>query len=255
MEIPEYEVMYQSEEGHWWYVGLRDLVLPAVLEGVAGIDRPTILDAGCGTGATLAFLRGDRAFGLEYSAEAFIFLRRRGLARLARGSVDRIPFADGSFDAILSADVLCCLGSPGDLDALREFRRVLKPGGRLVMNLPAYQWLRSGHDQAVHTRRRYTRGELGRLLTQADLRIRTNSYRNSILFPIVVLVRLAQRLVTRSSSRIPHSDLRPLPAVLNWTLSLPLLLENRLIRLGFRFPFGLSAYVVAERPRSEENAG
>lgn len=236
--------MFQTEEAHWWYLGLRDLIVPAVLGGLIGRDRTTVLDAGCGTGRNLAALASVNAVGLEFSKEAFRFLRRRGLNALARGSVDRLPFRDQSFDVVLSADVLCCVGPPGDLAALREFRRVLKPGGRLILNLPAYDWLRGRHDEAVHTRKRYTQAGLVGLLSQAGFVIQICSYRNTFLFPIVAAVRLGQRL--RGDGGGSGSDLSIPPVAVNRLLSLPLLVENRLIRWGVRFPFGLSVHVVAE---------
>src|SRR4051812_42181955 len=128
--------MFAAEGRHWWYWGLRDLVVP-LARGEAGAGAAagggvTGLDAGRGTGANLEALAlaGVRAFGLERAAEAFPFLKARGVTRAARGSVVHLPFADRTFDLVLSTDVLCCVGPPGDLAAARELARVLKPGGR-----------------------------------------------------------------------------------------------------------------------------
>lgn len=247
METAEYEIMYHHEEHHWWYVGLRDLVLAEVARLARGRGPLTILDAGCGTGKILELCRRHRAFGLELFQEAFRFLRRRGLSNVARASIVHVPFADASFDLVVSLDVLCCLDPPGDRDSLRELGRVLKPGGTLILNLPAYEFLRSEHDAAVHTRTRYTRPELRGMIDQAGLRVEKICYRNTFLLPAAAGVRLAQRLFRKRAAR-PRSDLRALPGPLNRALTLPLFLENRLYRLGVRLPFGLSVYCVARKP-------
>jgi SAM-dependent methyltransferase len=247
MEPAEYEVMYQREENYWWYVGLRDLVLAQIARFAKGRPNLNLLDAGCGTGKVLEACQGHQAYGLEYAGEAMRFLRRRGLERVVQGSICRLPFADASFDVVLSLDVLYHVAAPGDLEGLQEMSRVLKPGGMLLLNLPAYEFLRSHHDVAIHTQQRYTRGRLRALLGRAGLRVRLLSYRNTLLFPVAALVRLAQKLF-RPRPAVARSDLRPVPRWLNWALTVPLWVENRLIQMGLRLPFGLSVYCVALKP-------
>jgi SAM-dependent methyltransferase len=250
MERAEYEVMYRREEDYWWYVGLRDLVL-ADIEQLARRRGPlTILDAGCGTGKLLETCRAHRAYGLELSTEALRFLRRRGLTNVVRGSVCRMPFPDETFDLVLSMDVLYCVEPPGDVQGLREMVRVLKPGGLLVMNLPAYEFLRSWHDAAIHTKTRYTRSRVRAMLEGVGLRHPRLTYRNTILFPVAALVRCVQKLL-RPATANEQSDLRPLPGLLNRALALPLFLENRLIRRGLSLPFGLSVFCLARKPLPE----
>jgi SAM-dependent methyltransferase len=246
MEPAEYQIMYDREEGYWWYVGLRALVLSLVTRFAGGREPLRLLDAGCGTGKLLETCQAYRAYGLELSAEAFRFLRRRGLDRVVQASVCRIPFPEDTFDVVVSNDVLYTVASPGDVRALGELARVLKPGGLLLLNLPAYEFLRSRHDVAIHTRQRYTRGRLREMLAMAGLQIRTLTYRNTLLFPLAALVRFAQK-VFRPHPAAAQSDLRPLPAVLNRALTLPLLMENWLIRRGVRLPFGLSVFCVATK--------
>jgi SAM-dependent methyltransferase len=247
MEIHEYETMFDVEDRHWWYVGLRDLIARSIATRTRGDSARSILDAGCGTGSFLEGCRGYRAYGVERSAAAFPFLGRRGLDNAVRADVERMPFPDRTFDLVVSADVLSCIGAPGDVRALREFRRVLKPKGSLLLNLPAYESLRSAHDAAVHTRRRYTRGQLLGLLRDAGLEVAQVSYRNSFLFPVAALIRLTKNL--RGPKDVAdRSDLGRLPTLVNRTLTLPILLENRLLGLGFAFPFGLSLFCIASRP-------
>jgi SAM-dependent methyltransferase len=247
MEPAEYETLFHREEDYWWYVGLRDLVLADVADFARGRPALTLLDAGCGTGKFLECCRPYRAYGFELSSEALPFLRRRGLANVVQASVCRIPFADACFDVVVSLDVLYHVAAPGDLDGLREMSRVLKPGGLLLLNLPAYESLRSHHDVAIHTRQRYTRGRVRALLGEVGLRVQALTYRNTLLFPAAALVRLAQKLVRPHPARA-RSDLRPLPRWLNRILTVPLWAENRLIRRALRLPVGLSVYCAARKP-------
>jgi SAM-dependent methyltransferase len=247
MEAVEYEVLYRREEDYWYFLGLRDLVADSLARLFRGRKDLAVLDTGCGTGKLLEALDAHRPWGLELSAEAFPWLRRRDLSKVVRASICQMPFPDESFDVVLCMDVLPCVEAPGDAEAVREMARVQKRGGVLLLHAAAYNFLYSRHDLATHTKQRYTRGRLGRLIDQAGLRIETISYHNTTLFPIAALVRGAQKLLA-ANPVAPRSDLKPLPRLLNRALTLPLLFENRLIRLGVRLPFGLSIFCVARKP-------
>jgi SAM-dependent methyltransferase len=243
MEPREYARMFSLEASHWWYRALRrnlDRALAGVLAG-----RPAVLDAGCGTGMLLAAWR-DRArgVGLDASAEALELARRRDLGPLVRGSVERLPLRSESFDLVVSADVLYHRGVADDVGALREFARVLKPGGTLALNLTAFAWLRSGHDAAIHTARRYTAREVRAKLAAAGLRPVRVRYWNSLLFPPIALVRLARR-GRAGAAEAPASDLAPLPGWLNGMLNALLALETRLAL--WPAPAGLSVLAVARK--------
>ena len=247
MEQVEYEIMYHREEDYWWYVGLHDLVRAHVDECLRGRGSVRLLDVGCGTGKLLELCQTYRPYGLEFSPEGIRFLRQRGLENIVRASACHIPFGDDTFDLITAMDVIYTIQAPGDLQALREMKRVLKPGGLILQNLPAYEWLRSHHDRAVHTRQRYTRPRLRHLLGEAGLKEVFLSYRNTALFPLAALMRGLQKLL-HPNPAAAKSDLKALPRTLNRALTLPLLVENRLIRRGVRLPFGLSVYCVATKP-------
>jgi ubiquinone/menaquinone biosynthesis C-methylase UbiE len=247
MEAVEYEVMFHREEDYWWYVGLRDLVLAQIARFARNRKTLTMLDAGCGTGKLLEACRNYLPYGLEYSQVALPFLQRRGVDdKVVRASICHIPFPDDSFDLVTSMDVLYTVPAPGDFQGLREMARVLKPGGLILLNLPAYEFLRSHHDAAIHTRQRYTRGTVRDMLKKAGLQATGISYRNTVLFPLVALVRGTQKLL-KPNPEAPKSDLRPLPRLVNRALLLPLLVENRLIRAGVRLPFGLSIFCAATK--------
>jgi hypothetical protein len=144
-------------------------------------------------------------------------------------------------------DVIYHVAAPADFRALLEMKRVLKPGGILLLNLPAYECLRSHHDAAVHTKQRYTRGRIRDLLAEAGWKIQTITYRNTMLFPIAAVVRGLQKLFSPDPSTL-KSDLSPLPRIINQALTIPLYMENRLIQWGGRLPFGLSLYCVGVKP-------
>jgi SAM-dependent methyltransferase len=248
MRQDEYAAMYAVEDEHWWYVGMRrvaDALLERRFNGQRGSLR--ILDAGCGTGGNSAHLRAyGSVTGIDYSADALTFARERPGLRLARASVETLPFADASFDLVLSNDVLCHLGVASDLTALREFTRVLRPGGVLFLQLPAYQWLRSHHDEAVHTGHRYSAAEVRQLVTDGGLRVRRITYANSLLLPAAAAWRAINRFFPGSPTA-ERSDVRPIAAPVNRLMRNVLGLEAPIVARR-NLPFGLSVIAVAQRP-------
>src|SRR5919202_2783778 len=185
MEREQYAIMARREERHWRYAGMRRVALATLHASLDGRGGLRILDAGCGTGGTTVQLRrfGD-VVGIDLAWEALLPAAARGLERrLARASIERLPFADASFDAATSFEVVYHIGVSSDLDALRELRRVLKPGGYLLLRLPAHDWLRGAHDRLVHTRHRYSRPELASKLTAAGFQVKLLSWANVVLYP------------------------------------------------------------------------
>jgi len=240
----EYAAMFAVEDRHWWYVGVRREIersLAAVRPPEARALR--VLDAGCGTGGLLANLATPAwKVGIEISSEGIRLSQSRGLAALAQGSVSALPFADGSFDAVISIDVLCH-SRVEERQALEEAARVLRPGGVLLAQVPAFDFLRGEHDAAVWTKRRYRRTEVADLVSKAGLSPRRSGYRNSLLFPAAAVARLfRKRNVSRERAR---SDVKPVPRIVNACLSGVLAIERR---WRGSFPFGLSVFCVAEKP-------
>ena len=231
----------------WWYRALHARALDALEPGRVG--GGPVLDAGCGTGGFLARLRrawpgggqAAAAFGLEFKPEAAARARAKAGVPVAVGSVNAIPFADASFGGLVSLDVLCHAAAEPER-ALAEFRRVLRPGGRLVLNLPAFRWLSSAHDVRVHNARRFTAGEARALLAGAGFSGVRARYWNSLLFPLMV----AQRKVL---ARGPdsRSDVAPPPPWLNAGLHAVTTLEHGLAAAGLPFPAGGSVLATATR--------
>ncbi len=243
MENKEYETMFRVEDAHWWYRGLRAL-LQQQMERHAPPRPRKILDIGCGTGATLAYLADQgSAFGMDIASLALDRCARRGRLRTAQASALAAPFDSGVFEIALMLDVLYHRQIPDMRVPLREAHRVLKPGGVLLVNVPAYQWLRSSHDIAIHTRHRFTRGELAGLLQDTEFDVRQCAYWNSLLLPAIVAMRLARR-----KQRARGSDLEDAPSPLaNRVFGALLRAERGLLAKRLGFPFGLSIFAVARK--------
>jgi SAM-dependent methyltransferase len=242
----EYEAMYRVEDTLWWYVGMRRIsaaVLGAAPAGAA------ILDAGCGTGGNLAWLNGlGRGYGVDLSPLAVGFCAKRRLTRVSRASILALPFGDACFDLVTSFDVIYHLDVADDVAALREFYRVLKPGGRALIRVPALEFLRSAHDAAVHTRQRYSLGELRRKLEDAGFAVERATYANSLLFPLAAASRLAARMRGSAGDAAHESDVKPVPRLVNAAFGRVMAAEAALLGRA-DLPVGLSAVAVGRKPR------
>jgi SAM-dependent methyltransferase len=247
MERAEYERLAALDRRLWWFRGLHAQMAGALERHRPWAAAERVLDAGCGTGGLLVSLR-DRTpsfelFGLELDPIAAGVAQSASGRPIAGGSVNRLPFRDGTFSAIVSADVLCHRGVE-EAKALGEFRRCLRPGGLLVLNLPAYGWLLSQHDLAVHNVRRYTaRGSRQMLATAGFAGIGTG-YWNTVLFPLMVL----RRKLGWRREGMPTSDVVLMPALVERLFAAIVALEATLLGSGLRFPFGGSVLATAVRP-------
>ena len=245
MRPEEYALMYRVERDHWWYLGMQHITRVLLNRWYRTGSGLRILDAGCGTGAAMTSYLAEygQVTGIDLAGEAVRFCALRGARRLARASVMQIPFTGGRFDLVVSLDVLYEQGVPDDTAALREFSRVLVPGGRVLLRLPAYDWLRGRHDQAVHARHRYTRREVAGHLAAAGFEVQLLSYANTFLFPVAACKRLAERF---RPAREPRSDLALRTGPWNGLLAAILSAEAPLItRTGL--PFGLSVIAVGRK--------
>jgi SAM-dependent methyltransferase len=247
LDPKEYELMFQVERKHWWYLGMQSIT-EALLNQYYGTTRKlSILDAGCGTGAamTACLNKYGGVTGIDLSSIALKFSRDRNAERLAHASVTQLPFATGRFDLITSFDVLYERGVPSDLKAIREFFRVLVPGGRVLLRLPAYDWLRGRHDHVIHTARRYTTVRLRSLLEMAGFQVERLTYANTILFPLALAKRLFDNLSTKA---VPVSDLSLPTGPLNHILQRILAFESGVIT-RFNLPYGLSVIAIASKSK------
>lgn len=246
MRPAEYDNLRRVEDHHWWYAVLRLLVADALRQNLP--PRGYLLDAGCGTGGMLSFLRQRvpclEAEGIDASPIAVRYCRERGLEKVRECRAEALPFPASEFDAVVSLDVLYhqCVEEER---ALGEMVRVLRPGGVLLLNLPAFDCLRGAHDVAVHGARRYRAQHVMRMLAGHGLECETIHYWNALLFiPLFVWRRLTRLPENKTQEAV--SDLVAMPAWLNGVLAFTGRMDARLCRL-LRVPFGSSVFVMARK--------
>jgi SAM-dependent methyltransferase len=247
MEQEEYATLFGLETSYWWFRGLRSFITDAFLSaGVVPGQR--FLDAGCGTGQTLVELGqtlSTVSYGFDLSPHAASYWPRRGLSRICRGSINEIPYADASFDAVVSVDVLESDGV-NERKAIAELWRVTRPGGLLALVVPAYSWLKTeSHHRAVHASRRYTRAAVTSLLQERPLRILRLTHLFATVFPPVAAFRILLRCLGGRPAN-PRSELSALPPWLNGLLATLMQCERRLLRHA-DMPVGSSILAIARR--------
>lgn len=237
----EYELQtHRAEDRHWWYQGRRRVIERAIAR--LGLPEDArILDAGCGSGRNMVDLaRHGTVTGVELSPTSAELARERGTGEVVEGSVMDMPFDDGSFELTVSLDVIEHLAD--DVAALAELRRVTAPGGALLVTVPAYQWLWSGHDEINHHHRRYNRRTLLASAQSAGWRCERTSHFNSLLLPMAIALRALDRINPKTTKS--SLDLWVPPSPMNCALRQPLHLEAALIGRGRSIPAGLSLLAV-----------
>ena len=263
-----YEVMFDVEDHHWWFVGRRAIVFSQI-ENVLGENPGTrastnigraefssepriaqaahaspeirILDIGCGTGATLDHLkRYGRTHGIDLSELPLSFSRKRGHQRVMRASATDLPFESDSFDLVTTLDVVEHLDN--DVKGLTEIRRVLKPGAPAIIFVPAFQSLWGPNDDQSGHKRRYRLKELRAAVMEAGLRIERISYANFAMFlPIWI-----GRKILNALGRDEQAENRINHPVINNLLAKIFSSEARWL-LRHNLPFGVSIICVARK--------
>jgi SAM-dependent methyltransferase len=241
MQRDEYATMFRVEQTHWWYGALRRLIFQTLETELPDWRDKEILDAGCGTGAILQGLGNPaRNVGIDLAPEAIEFCRQRGLNNVRQGDICNLPFGNASFDAIICSSVIYHQWV-GDVDAaLREMHRVLRPGGLLVINVPAFRFLRSAHDDAVMTARRFRKPEIRKLLRAHNFSIQRLTYWTTLLFPLAIVAR------TLGGSQMGRDFETTKPSLLQRVFAQIMALELRLLK-GASFPFGVALLAAARK--------
>ncbi|QDT56685.1 trans-aconitate 2-methyltransferase [Caulifigura coniformis] len=255
MNPAEYDRMAALEETHWWYAGVRDLFSRLLKRPrFSPPDRPRVLDAGCGSGAHLqmfqSLLNPSYLGGFDLSPLAVGHARQKNpQADVYEGDLCHPEIRTPDLDLLFCCDVLYTTPLDEGTAGLKTLTRTLRPGGLLLLHLPAYNWLRSRHDLAVHTRQRFTTSSARKLLELLDLRVELLSYRMSVLFPALVARRAPSLLFRRhEDSGDVVSDLAATPPLMNRVLESALKAENRIISCGIPLPFGSSIVAVGRKP-------
>ncbi|HET7817501.1 MAG TPA: class I SAM-dependent methyltransferase [Sphingomicrobium sp.] len=242
MDAQVYERMAELDGEHWWFVARRD-ILKSVIERVVRPPRDArILEVGCGTGHNLAMLS---SFGRVEATEMDKSARALAAKRLGRDVEDAaLPdlsaWPEAHFDLVALLDVLEHV--PDDTSALEAIRERLKPGGKLLVTVPANKWMWSAHDVAHHHHRRYRKSELARLARDCGFAVDLLSPFNTLLFPLVAAARAAGKVTGREAAddALPP---RPVNALLKALFGLEAGLIGRV-----PMPFGVSLVAVLRRP-------
>jgi ubiquinone/menaquinone biosynthesis C-methylase UbiE len=247
MDPAEYSKMYDVEDSYWWFQGRRAVVM-RLLERLPGFREggQRVLDLGCGTGLMLEQLqRLHWTLGLDFSPLALNYSRRRGARNLLRADAQALPFDDGAFDLITALDIAEHIER--DDVFYTEAYRVLRPGGRLVATVPAFPFLWSDHDRALHHHRRYTRRAFVERLREAGFRDFRVSYCITFTFPIIAGFRLLQKILRRDNNGRPKTHVFILPKWANNLLLASVEFEGLLLRWT-NLPIGVSLVAVAQKP-------
>jgi SAM-dependent methyltransferase len=240
---------YEAERSHFWFRGFRQYMKPAIARALDGVRDPRILDCGCGTGSNLDMLEPyGRVFGFDLTWRGLEFAHQQGRRRIARASINAIPFATGSFDMVTSFDVFQCLPGQVEPDAAGEMARVLKPGGTAVFNFAALEVLRGSHSVFAEEVRRYTPGQVRRLLEAAGLKVERLTFAYASLFPIMLAARVGHRWLRHD--REPESgewEITVPSAPVNSVLTMAVGAEAVALR-ALNMPFGSSLMCLARKP-------
>lgn len=238
-----YKEYYRLEREHWWFKARSRILETHTKTLIKKIDSPGILNVGVATGATSDMLAQFGAVtSLEYDQDCCQFLREQLNFDVIQGSVTKLPFEDQSFDLVCAFDVIEHVDD--DSLALQEMIRVCKPGGSIIVTVPAFMSLWSEHDEINHHFRRYTKATLLNLFGQSDQgKIHYVSYFNSVLFLPIYLARKVSNLFSqkKEDKGTLKSDFAKFnTGMLNNILYSVFLAENLILKKRKTFPAGVS---------------
>jgi dolichyl-phosphate beta-glucosyltransferase len=246
MSAKELTNMFNQEKGHWWFKAKGEFFREILSR--YDLDGKFILDAGCGTGHNMEFLR-SRGFyvGCDVSPEALQYCRINGVQRLVRGNLHNLGFRSKAFDVVISLDVLEHVAD--QVSVLAEFKRVLKDDGLLVLAVPAFRFLWSPHDESLSHMRRYDRKDFEALAQDGGFEIQRSGFLFFTMFLPVAVVRMIRKVFVKTAK--PQSDTfsNPSSKVNEWLLRL-LGWEARFV-LKVPWPFGTSVYIVAKHKKRQ----
>lgn len=237
-----YKDLYDLEETHWWHKAKRDLTVSLIKKFAPVTKHLKIIDIGCGTGKNVeVFSRFGESWGIDTSPAAIAFCKKRGLSNIVLSEGEKTPFENNSFDVVTMLDVL---EHADDQKVIAEIKRILKPGGIVIANVPAYQFMWSQWDTVLHHKRRYTTETLKKLLVSGGFQLELVSFSQSfLLFPVYIIRRLKEIWY---KNKTYESDFRTSFPGMHTLLSKFALIERSSAVRG-KIPFGLSVVAVAKK--------
>ena len=247
---PAYEERYLAiEETQWWCKARREMVLQLIRQSTPSVES-RVLEIGCSGGVLLQQLAGSgyaNVYGIDISEAAVNAAHARGLENVSVFDASTLPFPDESFDLVVASDVLEHIEKA--IGALRDWRRVLAPAGKLIVFVPAFRFLWSSHDEANRHFRRYSGRQLRAELAQAGFKVERLSYWNALLTLPGIALKMGEKLAGRSSRETDTGGLVQPPAPFNWLLHGVISVENAILRYA-NLPFGTSVFAVATIDRA-----
>lgn len=242
MESTEYQKMAEMEERYWWYIGRQHIIRKQLRNIVKDPEKTRILNVGSGTGATIPLLeRYGKVTNVEVSDDAIEYAKSRGVETVKVKGI-KLPFKANSFDLVVAFDVLEHIED--DRGALKEWNRVLSKGGKVMITVPAHEWLWSSHDESLHHYRRYTVSEMHRKFNRAGFNVIKRTYAITFSFPLIVGYRFLNSFVSRRQPKKTSHVMLPRP--INWFFSSLLRVEGSLLE-HMNMPVGTSVLMIGEK--------
>lgn len=242
MNVNMYRIFFEIQKKHWWFVTKKEIILDTISRYFRKKGGVKVLDIGCGSGLMLEALEGvGQTFGMDMSDDAINFSKEIFDGVVEKGYLpDHVPYKVEYFNLITALDVIEHIDC--DVDALKAMRSLLVDDGRAIITVPAYMFLWSAFDEMNEHKRRYTLAELKEKLVLAGFTIEKITYFNTILFPIVYIVRMLNNLLNRDGA----SDVDMPSSVINYLLKKIFGIEKYLLRL-INLPFGVSILAVVKK--------
>ena len=245
MNPEAYVIMSRTEAIHWWFKGRREIISHIISE-LNLKQNASILEIGCGTGGNLEMLsQFGSVSGLEMDSNALSLAKTHSKNRydLRQGICpDLSPFSEQTFDLICMFDVLEHINL--ETETLREATKLLAKNGRIILTVPAYQWLWGMHDEFLHHKRRYNAAMLRKAADSAGLEIRKLTYFNFLLFPIAAASRIIQKIIRGKRPIGADTPPTPINSTLRWIFA-----SERFAVNHFHIPFGVSLLAIFEPRR------
>ncbi|MEO5931417.1 MAG: class I SAM-dependent methyltransferase [Candidatus Kapaibacterium sp.] len=241
MDESLYHLHYKQEESHWWFAA-RSEIVRRIIERYGNLNKgDTILDIGCGTGAIMKELsKSYNMVGIDMSPLAVEYSKKRGLTNVFQMSAQEFPKEKFNVKAVLLLDVIEHIDD--DVDVLKTARDIVGKDGRVIITVPAYQWMWSAHDVANHHKRRYNSATLRASLAAAGLQPIKMTYYNTLLFPLAAL----KKLVDRNKDVKGASDAVDQPSALVNSIFKTIFASEKSIVPSINLPYGVSLLTVAK---------